>query len=681
MKQSLPKFAPIFSLLILLANLSSARAESPARPDVLFVLVDDLRWDALGYMGHPFVKTPNIDRLRSQGAMMANAFVTTSICCPSRATFVTGTLANRHGVIDNETSEYNPEVTPPLTKYLQEAGYKTAMIGKWHMGNSGEPRPYFDYWLSFKGQGEYIDALFNINGKKVRQKGYTTDLLTDYAIDFIKKQPKGQPYFCMLSHKAVHEPFTPPARHQDIYGADRRIPEPVSWSEDFAGKPAWERRNLVREVRWDYRTRELEEEKLPASFPAQPMPDTKRYVDQLRCLSAVDESLGKIIEVLRERGTLENTLIVFTSDNGYFHMEHRRWDKRLAYEEGLRIPMLVVYPGRIKAGSTISQFVLNVDFAPTILNYAGLSVPSQMQGASMKPLFEEEKPKWRDAVFYEYWKELVHSIPAMTAVRTDRYKLISFPEINDIDELFDLQNDPHEMKNLAADPAYAQVHAEMRVRLEKARAENQWRQDVFPLNLPRVRGKQGVLLDLAVENGVLVDKAQSGLKPKLDHVEVREDYFHCKGTKASLKVSFDELTDPASWPFHIDVMVKPETDGVIAAQSTQDSGFKLFVQDGRPGVAVHAKTWIDTTTVIDGPKSILGKWTKLQVLIDYNRLVLIVDGAVAESVSLPLPFKNPPQTPLVIGGSSVNQVAEGLPDKPFAGDIQRFTLQRGLSRQ
>ncbi len=677
--RSLPLLAA-FGLVGLVPPLRAddAKPAKPAKPDVLFVLLDDLRWDALGYMGHPYVKTPNIDRLRAQGASMANAFVTTSICCPSCATFVTGTLANRHGVIDNESSDYNPEVTPPLTKYLQEAGYRTAMIGKWHMGNSGAPRPYFDFWLSFKGQGVYHDPLFNINGQKVQKKGYTTDLLTDYALNFIKQQPKDQPYFVMLSHKAVHEPFMPAPRHKDAFGPGAKLAQPASYAEDFADKPAWQRRQASRETRWHYRTREIEEEKLPAAVPAEPWKDYNKYVDQLRCLAAVDEGLGKIIDLLRERGTLDNTIIVFTSDNGYFHMEHRRWDKRLAYEESLRIPMLVVYPGHIKPGSTVNQLVTNADFAPTILSYVGLPVPSQMQGASMKPLFEEPNPRWRNAVFYEYWKELVHSIPTMTALRTDRYKLITYPEIKDLDELFDLEKDPHEMNNLALDPAHAALHASMKAQLEEAKIYSGWSANAFPKNFPRINGAEGIQLDLAVQDGALVDRAKSGVTFQAQNVAVRDDSASFDGATAVVRVPFQKPIDPAGWPFRLDVTVNPKADGVIAVQSTGDYGYKIFIQDGRPGVAVHCKSWIDTTTVVDGPKSILGKWTDLRVLIDYNRVVLVVDGVVAESVSLPLPFSGSPKTPLLIGQNGEHPVVAGVPDKPFAGAIKRFTIQRGL---
>lgn len=671
----------LYSLILLilpgaLAQVSFVHASETKHPDIVFVLVDDLRWDALGFMDHPYIETPNLDSLREQGAMMANAFVTTSICCPSRATFLTGTFASQHGVIDNETSEYNPQVTPPLTKYLQEVGYETAMIGKWHMGHHDAPREYFDFWLSFEGQGVYNDPLFNINGEKIPHKGYTTDLLTDYAIDFIQKQPKDEPYFCMLSHKAVHEPFRPAPRHRTAYGANTTVPEPASWSEDFADKPMWHRRQRSRDVRWSYRTRTIEEENLPDAVPVEDWKPNKKYVNQLRCLAAVDEGIGRIVKALEKRGTLDNTLIVFTSDNGYFHLEHRRWDKRLAYEESLRIPMIVVYPGKIEAGSTVEELVMNADFAPTVLQYAGLPVPELMQGKSMKPLFEEEKPARRDSIFYEYWKELVHAIPTMTAVRTDRYKLITYPEIDDIDELYDLKKDPHEMNNLVKDPAHAKLHASMKELMEQSREEYRWRQDVFPKNLPRVRGEVGLLLDLAVEDGKIVDKAKSGLSMSQRDLTVLPDALKFDGKRAAIRIPFDEKIDPAGWPFRIDISVKPESDGVIVVQSTPGYGFKVFVQDGRPGVSVLCKTWIDTTTTIDGPDSILGEWTDLQVLIDYNRLSFHVNGEVVETVSLPLPFKGSPKTPLMLGNTGIHPVVDGVPDEPFAGLIRRFSLER-----
>lgn len=658
-------------------GIAQTAAAETERPDVLFVLLDDLRYDAMSFLDHPYIETPNIDKLRAQGAHMANAFVTTSICCPSRATFLTGTYASRHGVIDNETSEYVPEVTPPVSKYLQDVGYKTAMIGKWHMGYSGRPRAHFDEWLSFDGQGKYNDPVFiYTDGSQEKVKGYTTDLLTDRAIDFINRQDKDQPYFLMLSHKAVHEPFRPAPRHKTAFGAATRDPQPESWESTFEGKPDWMRRQRTRDVRWDMRTRDLEEEQLPDMIALEPWKDRKKYVDQLRCAASVDDGIGRIMKVLEERGTLDNTLIVFTSDNGYFHMEHRRWDKRLAYEESLRIPMLVVYPGKIPAGSTITDMVANVDFAPTVLSYAGIDMPEQMQGRSMKPLFEGDNSNWRDTIFYEYWTDLVHAIPTMKAVRSERYKLIQFPGIDDIDELYDLEKDPHEMNNLAADPEYAAIHRKMEAKMQREAERVGWNIDIFPHNLDRVNGPEGILMNLQASSGKVVDTVNSNRSIAAGQVVVKDGLMHFNGASSLVKMPFDPKMDPSGWPYRISVNVNAEQDGVIATQSSPGYGFKIFIQDGRPGVSVICKTWIANRTTIDGPDSVLGKWTDLQAEIDYNKLRFWVDGELVNSMDLPLPFKAKTKSPLIIGAGSQNKVHAKVPNNNFEGSIRSVVVER-----
>ncbi|MEO0510968.1 MAG: sulfatase-like hydrolase/transferase [Verrucomicrobiota bacterium] len=655
---------------------------SKDQPDIVFVLLDDLRWDAMSFLDHPYVETPQIDKLRAQGAWMQNTFVTTSICCPSRATFLTGTYASRHGVIDNETSEYNPEITPPVSKYLQEAGYKTAMIGKWHMGYSGKPRAYFDEWLSFDGQGKYYDPEFiYTDGSREKLSGYTTDILTDRAIDFVNRQPGEQPFFLMLSHKAVHEPFKPAPRHKTAFGAGTMDPEPVSWSGTFEGKPEWQRRQRTRDVRWNWRTRDVEEEKLPDAIALEPWKESKKYVDQLRCLAAVDDGVGRLVEALRERGNLENTLIIFTSDNGYFHMEHRRWDKRLAYEESLRIPMIVVYPGKIEAGSTISEMVSNVDFAPTILNYAGIPMPDHMQGASMQPLFEGDASNWRESVFYEYWTDLVHSIPTMKAVRTDRYKLIAYPELDDIDELYDLKRDPHEMNNLVQDPEYAGVLDKME-RLLAAEAERVgWSVDVFPKNLPRVRGPKGTLFDLQIASGKVKDSIKQSRPMKTGKIVVDDGMMIFNGKGSRLEVPFDPDMDPSVWPYRIAVDLRPEEgNGVVAAQSSPGYGFKLFIEDGRPGIAVLCKTWIRSRTIIDGPEVEMGQWVKLEAEIDYNRVSFWMNGELIDTMTLPLPFKAKTKAPLLVGAGGSNKVSDEVPNNYFKGQIRGLTVRRPVSQ-
>lgn len=649
------------------------------KPDIVFILLDDLRYDAMSFMDHPYIQTPNMDQLRARGAWIKNAFVTTSICCPSRASFLTGTYASRHGVIDNETAEYDPEITPPVSMYLQEVGYKTAMIGKWHMGYSGSPRKGFDHWLSFEGQGVYNNPTFNINGVESMFSGYTTDLLTDHAIEFIKEQDKEKPYFLMLSHKAVHEPFRPAIRHKKAFGEGLKDQEPLSFSSDFKGKPLWQRRQRVEDVRWHWRTKDREQESIPERIAQEDFGKRSKYVDQLRCAAAVDEGIGKILETLKKRGSLENTLIVFSSDNGYFHGEHRRWDKRLAYEESLRIPMLISYPKLIAENSTVDGMVNNIDFAPTILEYAGIRIPEQMQGLSIKPLLEGEKESLREEVFYEYWTELVHSIPTMTALRTDRIKLISFPELEDIDELYDLEKDPHEMTNLVQHPEYSSVYESMKKRLQTKIQEVGWRADVFPHNLERFRGERGTLFQLTSSNGKILDGAQGRNDLSIKNVEWNQGAFVFDG-QSSITVPFSKTEDPSQWPFHLEVEFYAEKDGVLAFQASKGYGFKLFVEEGRPGVSTLAKTWVATTTTIDAVDTVIGEWAHVEILIDYNRLSMWLNGELVDTMALPLPLKHYTHKPLLIGSGNTIDGFGDLPKNGFEGKIKNFSISRKLKK-
>ncbi|MEM7477183.1 MAG: sulfatase-like hydrolase/transferase [Planctomycetota bacterium] len=673
-KHLLRRFTLLASLLVLGSAQTYVGADTPNRPDIVFILVDDLRWDGLGFKHHPYVETPNIDLLRSRGVSMNNAFVSTSICCPSRATFLTGMYANQHGVIDNESSEYNPELTPPLTKYLQQVGYKTAMLGKWHMGQNGRPREYFDHWASFKGQGKYQDQLFNINGNLSPHKGYTTDLLNNKAIKFIQQQPKGEPYFLMLSHKAVHEPFMAAARHHDAFGADTKPLFPKSWNNDMTGKPLWQRRQLVRDVRWDWRTRDAEDESIPEAIAPTAWEEDLRSLFQYRCLAAVDDGVGRILETLRERGTLENTLIVFTSDNGYFHWEHRRWDKRLAYEESMRIPMVLSFPGRIAADSTLEQLVGNIDFAPTVLDFAEIEIPAAMQGRSMKPLFEKESAPWRDCFFYEYWVDLVHEIPTTIAVRTKTHKLIHFPEIDDCDELYDLRADPHEMVNLAGDPEFSKLHSELKTKLHATAATARWKSRIFPKNLPRMRGRPGELLMVKAIGGQL--ETTEGQQAKATDIELGRNEIRFNGSSSRIEFPCDEDLDPATWPYEIEVEFKAEADGVVLMQSSKRNGMKIFVQDGRPGISLRCSTWIALKTTVDASEEVLGKWTKAKAQIDYNRVDFWINDKLVESRALPQPFKYRTNAPLILGNVGEHKVVERLPHSGFHGSIRSVLITR-----
>lgn len=442
-----------------------------SKPNIVFILIDDQAWNVLGKDGrYTFMKTPNLDQLSREGLVFENAFVTTSLCSPSRACFMTGSYAHTNGVYINSYSDPDPDV-PLLPKVLQEAGYETAFLGKWHMKRGANPREGFDYWLSFDGQGKYIDPPLNENGREFIEKGYMTDILTDYAMRWIKK-PREKPFCLFLWHKAVHAPFTPAPRDSDAF-PNALIPEYDNWYDTMEGKPEWLRRGWLYGVHnkvWY----ESEGKPVPEKIEPRPWdPRNPRCMNYLRAMLAVDESVGNMRNCLEELNILDNTILVFGSDNGFFLGSHQRGDKRLMYEESIRIPLIVRYPELIKAGSKNSDMILNIDIAPTLIELAGAEVPADMQGMSFVPLLKNENAEWRKSFMYEYFQEsYAPGFVTATGVRNKKYKYIEYPDmINDIDELYDLENDPREMINLINSPDHQTVRSEMKAELEKLKAE------------------------------------------------------------------------------------------------------------------------------------------------------------------------------------------------------------------
>ena len=448
--------------------------ETEKKPNFLFVLVDDQPYDAVGFSNrYPFLKTPNIDKLAKEGVNVKNFFVTQSICSPSRASFLTGTYPHIHGV--NQNNKYvDPDWTnyAPFSTHLQKSGYETAHIGKIHMAwkrGKEHIRPGFDYWFSFIGQGQYFNPKVNDNGRETQIEGYMTDILTDKTVDWlVNKRDPDKPFSLNLWHKAVHEKHLPAPRHEDLF-QDDPLPEPPfdTHKETFKGKPEWLRRKTYG-FKWN------ENDKIPEELPEITWPINKhKYMQLLRSLIAVDESLGKVIKTLEEIGELENTVIIYSSDNGYFMGEHTFIDKRLAYENSMRVPMIIRYPKLISKSSVVDEQCLNIDIAPTILDLAGVNKPSYMQGESMLKLISGKKDKsWRKSMLFEYYVDDAwpYAGPNQVAVRTNEYKLIDNFLEDDIDELYDLKNDPGEMINLINDSSYDLVEKELReesIKLQK----------------------------------------------------------------------------------------------------------------------------------------------------------------------------------------------------------------------
>jgi len=437
-----------------LSGAAAPLAAQTRRRNLVFILVDDLRWDALGATGHPFSKTPHIDRLATEGALFTNAFVTTPLCSPSRSSFLTGRYVHATGVTTNGDNAALSHRLITFPRLLQESGYETAYVGKWHMGTDDSPRPGFDRWVSFRGQGQFEDPEINVDGRSSQVKGYMTEILSSHAVDFVRRR-RSKPFCLYLAHKAVHGPFTPAARYARDY-AGQTIRRAPSATDDYRGKPA-----LARPV--DAAGGDKNKKKKKGS--ALPSGD-ELILNQLRCLRSIDDGVGEILAALSETGQLDNTLIVFTSDNGYFWGEHRLGDKRWAYEESIRIPMLARLPGVIRPGMRISQLVLNIDIAPSMLEVAGVKPPATMHGRSFLPLLRGRTASWRDDFLAEYFQEKGNPrTPTWQAVRTSKWKYIHYPELPGMDELYDLAADPNEMNNLISDPKSAGALAVLRRRL------------------------------------------------------------------------------------------------------------------------------------------------------------------------------------------------------------------------
>jgi N-acetylglucosamine-6-sulfatase len=441
---------------------AQGRAQPPSdvRRNVILILSDDHRYDFMGF--HPnapeWLETPSLDRMAAGGAHLVNAFVTTALCSPSRASILTGRYAHRHGVVDNQSAIREGTVFFP--QYLQKAGYQTAYIGKWHMGedhDSDRPRPGFDHWISFQGQGVYVNPTLNINGERRQVQGYTTDLLTESAVDWMKAQANagGRPFFLYLSHKAVHAEFVPSERHRGRY-TDAAIPYPPTMANtesNYRDRPRW-----VREQRYSWHG-------VDYMYHGQFDYDTfyRRYAETLLTL---DEGVGRVLDFLDTSGLARNTVVIYMGDNGFLLGEHGLIDKRNAYEESMRVPMLAYAPGLIAAGSKVTTMVRNIDVAPTILAIAGVQSGHDMDGRSVVPALRGEPMNVEDELLYEYyWEYAFPHTPTTFALRSGRYKFIYYHGIWDLNEFYDLQTDPLEQRNLINVPSYAAEIKKMSGRL------------------------------------------------------------------------------------------------------------------------------------------------------------------------------------------------------------------------
>ncbi len=483
----------------------SQPAPQQTRPNIIYIMSDDHAYQAISAYGHGLNKTPNIDRIAKEGAIFTRACVTNSICAPSRAVMLTGKHSFVNGKVDNMFPfNWDQDNFP---KQLKKAGYQTAMIGKIHL--DGLPQG-FDYSMVLPGQGQYYNPDFLINGEKQRIEGYCTEITTEYALKWLGEMRDKTKPFCLLYHqKAPHRNWLPAPKYVNLYDDTTFVP-PATYYDDYAGRGTaaktqemkidghgtWghdfklivdtkgdttdfvrdlKRMNPEQRANWMDAYESENQEFLKANLTGKALAEWKynRYIkDYLRTIKSVDDGVGELLDYLDKNGLAENTIVVYTSDQGFYLGEHGWFDKRFMYEESFRTPLLMRYPKEIKPGTSISKLVQNLDFAPTFLDYAGVEIPKDIQGESFRKLVSGETGEWRDAVYYTYYEyPSVHMVKRHYGVATERYKLMHFYYDIDEWEMYDLEKDPHEMKSVYNDPAYAEVQKMMHGRLAELRTK------------------------------------------------------------------------------------------------------------------------------------------------------------------------------------------------------------------
>jgi arylsulfatase A-like enzyme len=492
----------VLLVLFFVVLASCNQTEKPLeQPNILFIMTDDHSFQTISAYSDKLIKTPNLDRIADEGVVFTNGFVGNSICAPSRATLLTGKHTHVNGQINNRVTFDGSQVTFP--KLLQQAGYQTAMIGKWHL--KSDPTG-FDYWNILPGQGEYYNPDFIEMGEKKQVEGYCTTLTTDFALDWLDGRDSEKPFCLLLHHKAPHRTWQPDTVHFDEFRG-KTYPLPDNFFDDYEGRTAAAEQKLsIREndmdIRYDLK---MQDDRIESRFPwmehtarmnekqkkawdahYNPIKNDfiernlqgkeldvwkyQRYMqDYLACIRSVDENVGRVLDYMKENGLDENTLVVYTSDQGFYMGEHGWFDKRFMYEESLRTPLLMRLPSGYTAKGEVTEMVQNIDYAPTFLDFAGVEIPAEIQGESMKPILAGEKNvEWRDGIYYHYYEfPNEHMVKRHYGIRTDRYKLIHF--YNDIDEweLYDLKTDPHEMNNLIDSKDHAALIDSLKTELVK----------------------------------------------------------------------------------------------------------------------------------------------------------------------------------------------------------------------
>ena len=654
------------------------------RPNILFIMADDHASHAMSCYGSRINKTPNLDRIAAGGMRLTNCFCTNSICGPSRATILTGKHSHANGFQRNGQTFDGSQQTFP--KLLQQAGYRTAMIGKWHLRS--QPTG-FDYWNVLPGQGAYHDPVLVEMGQRKKHTGYVTDIITDLTIDWLRKRDKTKPFLLMCHHKAPHRNWQPASRHANLY-ADADIPEPPTLDDDYKTRGTAARTT----------TMTIEHHLTSGDVKGTPPKELtgqarkrwfyQRYIkDYLRCVKAIDENVGRLLDFLDKEGLAQDTLVVYTSDQGFYLGDHGWYDKRFMYEESLRMPFIVRYPKGIKASAASDAIVLNTDFGPTFLDYAGVPTPKDMHGRSARAVLAGQAPAdWRTAMYYHYYEyPAVHGVKRHYGVRTSRYKLIHFYHDVDEWELYDLSKDPHELNNLIADPACADTVKELKAELERLRKELEVPDDVptelesLPKPKAPAKGPQLVLnFDEPADAQTASD--QSGNKRDLAYhgttsVPGRKGKARkFNGTSDHLTLAKPLVPRPDRTPVTVSAWVKPsKPDGIILAHGGEAWGYALRLEGGKAAFSARVQSGLGTAIAKD---KLPDGWVHLAGhLARGGRLTLFVNGKPVADAKAPGLLTETPRDTLQVGADTGSRVGEYKTNNYYGGLIGQLKVIYG----
>lgn len=677
----------IVLLAALYAALPAVAAEAAGksaqgRPNILFIFCDDHAYQALSAYGHGLNKTPNLDRIASEGMLFENCFVTNSLCGPSRAVVQTGKYSHLNGYYGNSGIEKFDGSQQTMPKLMQAAGYQTAVVGKWHLVS--DPQGY-DYWHILPGQGIYYNPPMIENGKQVRHQGYVTDIITDITLDWLKNQrDPNKPFLMMYQHKAPHREWDPDLQDLHLYD-DTRIPEPDTLYDDYSGRATPARNQDMTIDKTMRMKQDLKVDWVPPSMTPQqkekwlaaygPKNEAfkkmnlsgselvswkfQRYMkDYLRCVHSVDRGVGRVLDYLDAAGLADNTIVIYSSDQGFYLGEHGWFDKRWIYEESLRTPLLVRWPGVVKPGSRSDAFVSNLDFAETILDAAGVKVPDDMQGRSFVPILKGNTPAdWRDAFYYHYYEYQPgpHDVPPHYGVRTRDFMLARFP-MTDEWELFDMKKDPKQLKSVYNDPAYAATVKQLTAKLRDLQKQ-------YGDTNPDITYAE-ILQQIRKRNAPKV-------KPTSLKSVLQRDGIDQPAPKD---------VDPSAKPFTVGATCTPTgPDGVIVAQGGGAHGYSLYLQGGVPHFVIRSSG--DLVGVTGPDRVAMNKPVNLVGVLDAKtRLHLYVDGQpVATAAGAAVVSK--PADGLSLGQDSGDPVGEYESPLPFAGKISDLRIYYGAIDQ